>query len=206
LNVPQELVMPEGDRSFKGILERIQQVAEAVPVPVIVKEVGFGMCVETYKQLQAAGVKIADVGGRGGTNFIQIENQRRSSRDYSYLSGWGQSTAISLLEATGFMGMELIASGGIRHPLDMAKCLALGACAVGTAGPILKILTEEGIQGAIETILSWQDQLRAILLLLGAKTPHDLRSVPLVVTGRTKEWCDLRGVTLEHLARRTKNA
>ncbi|MFC4768889.1 type 2 isopentenyl-diphosphate Delta-isomerase [Effusibacillus consociatus] len=204
LNVPQEVVMPEGDRDFKGILEAIQRVADEAPVPVIVKEVGFGMCRETYEQLKSIGVKIVDVGGRGGTNFISIENQRRSRQEYSHLSGWGQSTAISLLEADGFSDLEFIASGGVRNSLDVAKCLALGAKGVGVAGPILRIFSEQGIEGAVQVIESWHEQLRAVMTLLGAQSLAELKKVPVVIMGRTKEWCELRGIDIRQLAVRYK--
>nr|WP_026174127.1 type 2 isopentenyl-diphosphate Delta-isomerase [Effusibacillus pohliae] len=200
LNVPQELVMPEGDRHFKGMLAAIQAVVERVSTPVIVKEVGFGMCRETYTQLKGIGVSIVDVGGRGGTNFVTIENRRRGKGEYEYLTDWGQSTAVSLLEAKGLTGVDLISSGGIRHPLDMAKSLALGAKAVGVAGPILRILTQQGVQGVIEAIGSWHEQLRTIMTLVGTESVEGLTSVPLVVTGKTKQWCEARGIDIRGLA------
>lgn len=103
LNAPQEIVMPDGERNFKGWLHQIEQVIQAVHVPVIVKEVGFGMSTETLHLLNDIGVKYVDVSGRGGTNFVWIENQRRENKEYNYLKEWGQSTVISLLEAQEFI-------------------------------------------------------------------------------------------------------
>lgn len=200
LNVPQELVMPEGDRNFAGLLEAIQRVVEHCHVPVIVKEVGFGMCRETYQQLKKIGVSVIDVGGRGGTNFISIENQRRDLQEYAHISGWGQSTAISLLETACAEGIEFIASGGIRNSLDMVKCLALGAKAVGLAGAILRVFSEHGVEAAVEAIRNWQQQLQVLMTLLGANSIRELRSVPLVVTGKTKDWCEVRGIELKSRA------
>ena len=99
LNVPQELVMPEGGRDFTGWVKQIEQIIQRVEVPVIVKEVGFGMSKETLQSLHEIGVQYVDVGGRGGTNFIGIENHRREKHEYDYLKEWGQTTPISLLEA-----------------------------------------------------------------------------------------------------------
>lgn len=203
LNVPQELLMPEGDRSFRGMLDQVACLAARVPVPVIVKEVGFGMCAETYRQLEAAGVFLVDVGGRGGANFVRIENQRRPLREYAYLGDWGQPTAVSLLESLDFQErLRFIASGGIRNCLDMVKCFILGACAVGVASPVLQLYQESGIDGAIAVLNSWREQLRTLMGMLGARTLGELRSLPVVITGRTKDWCLARGIAVGDLGRR----
>ena len=99
LNVIQELVMPEGDRNFSDILKNIEAISKAISVPVIVKEVGFGMSRETVMMLKDAGVKLVDIGGAGGTNFGLIENRRRE-RMLSYFNDWGISTAASIAEAS----------------------------------------------------------------------------------------------------------
>lgn len=200
LNVPQELVMPEGDKNFAGILEAIQRVAQESRVPVIVKEVGFGMARETYTQLAAAGIKIVDVGGRGGTNFIDIENQRRAEGEYQFLLNWGQTTPISLLEARQFSAagqekIQFLASGGIRHALDAAKCMALGASAVGIAGAALRALTDSGETGVIKLIHNLEQGIRTIMTMLGISRVPDLPQAQLVVTGKTREWCEARDLS-----------
>ncbi|MGO2697161.1 MAG: type 2 isopentenyl-diphosphate Delta-isomerase, partial [Enterococcus faecalis] len=88
VNVPQELVMPEGDRDFTNWLTKIEAIVQAVEVPVIVKEVGFGMSQETLEKLTSIGVQAADVSGQGGTSFTQIENARRKKRELSFLDDW----------------------------------------------------------------------------------------------------------------------
>ncbi|MGE5704391.1 MAG: type 2 isopentenyl-diphosphate Delta-isomerase, partial [Clostridia bacterium] len=135
LNVMQELLMPEGDRDFCGYLDNIERIASKLDVPVIVKEVGFGMSRTTIGELVGAGADAIDVGGAGGTNFAKIEN-RRSPHPLHMFDEWGLSTAQSLLEASEIErgAAEVIASGGIRNGLDVVKSLALGATAVGMAG------------------------------------------------------------------------
>ncbi|RZH79778.1 type 2 isopentenyl-diphosphate Delta-isomerase, partial [Staphylococcus aureus] len=99
VNSPQELVMPEGNRTFSNWMENLSEIVQTVDVPVIVKEVGFGMSRELIQDLKEIGVRYVDVSGRGGTNFVNIENERRQLKDMSYLQNWGQSTVESLLES-----------------------------------------------------------------------------------------------------------
>ena len=99
LNVIQELTMPEGDRDFTGVLQRIEKIVLNSKVPIIVKEVGFGMSKETMQQLVNVGVTAIDIGGQGGTNFAAVENERRQ-RMLSYFNNWGIQTATSIIEAT----------------------------------------------------------------------------------------------------------
>ncbi|MBS7531947.1 type 2 isopentenyl-diphosphate Delta-isomerase [Hazenella sp. IB182353] len=203
LNVPQELVMPEGDRSFVGILQNIATLVDRVNIPVIVKETGFGMCRETYHQLIDIGVQIVDVSGGGGTDFIAIENKRRTQSDYSHLQAWGQSTAISLLESLSCQDqLTVLSSGGIRNTLDIAKSLALGAQAVGIAGLFLRILQTEGMTALIQYIQSWHQQLHTIMTMLGIRELAAFKHVPLVVQGELTNWCKARQIDWRGLANR----
>lgn len=97
LNSAQEIVMPEGARDFSSWPDRIAAIVEACPVPVVVKEVGFGMSASTVRRLASLGVRAVDVSGSGGTDFAHIENARRAGHEYAYLDGWGQSTVLCLL-------------------------------------------------------------------------------------------------------------
>ena len=138
VNAPQELVMPEGNREFSTWLDNVAAIVQRVDVPVIIKEVGFGMSKELYKDLIDVGVTYVDVSGKGGTNFVTIENERRSNKDMDYLANWGQSTVESLLESSAYQdSLNVFASGGVRTPLDVVKSLALGAKAVGMSRPFL---------------------------------------------------------------------
>jgi isopentenyl-diphosphate Delta-isomerase len=203
VNVAQELTMPEGDREFRDIADKIREVIDGVSVPVIVKEVGNGMSMETFEILAELGVPVVDVAGMGGTNFVSIENQRRSGLHFQGLEGWGQTTAISMLEAQDYVGrFDLIGSGGVQQAMDAAKCLALGAKAVGVAGAILRPMMEHGTEMAVALVEHWQDELRAILTLQACHSVEELAQRPLIVRGETAEWCRLRGINIESIARR----
>lgn len=216
VNPAQELVMPEGDRDFRGWLDRIEEIVGLVPVPVVVKEVGFGLSAKSIAQLMARGVKTVDVSGRGGTDFAAVENHRRSDDAYSYLAGWGQSTVECLLETLqsfppdpaqsthirAARPVEVLASGGVRSPMDVVRGLALGANAVGVSGHFLHLLIEEGTDALIEELESWREQVRTLMTLLGAATVPELRQTDVLMTGKTGEFADLRGIDRRALARR----
>lgn len=193
VNAPQELVMPEGNRQFKHWLTRISEIVKGVKVPVIVKEVGFGMSYDTIQQLIDAGVSFVDISGHGGTNFISIENERRQFKDMDYLKDWGQSTVVSLLEARNLSSrVHVLASGGVRHPLDAIKALRLGAEAVGMSRPILKMLHEEGVEATIEYVEDFKTQMAYIMTLLNAKNITELRQAAIVFDPYLKNWIQQR--------------
>lgn len=202
INTAQETPMPEGDRSFASWPGQIEKIAAAVEVPVIVKEVGNGLSRQTLLRLQDLGVRAADVSGRGGTDFARIENGRREVADYAYLRGWGQSTAACLLDAQD-LTLPLLASGGVRHPLDVVRALALGARAVGSSAGFLRTLLDGGVPALITQLTSWLDQLAALQTMLGARTPADLTRCDLLVHGELRDFCADRGIDPRRLAQRT---
>ncbi|MFF2660950.1 type 2 isopentenyl-diphosphate Delta-isomerase [Kitasatospora sp. NPDC058032] len=202
VNTVQETVMPEGDRSFSAWVPQIGKIAAGVDVPVIVKEVGFGLSRETVLTLRELGVRVADLGGRGGTDFARIENGRRDLRDYTFLEGWGLSTAACLLDAQG-VDLPVLASGGVRHPLDVARALALGAHGVGASGTFLRTLMDEGVDALVDQLTTWLDQLAALMTMLGAATPADLTRCDLLIQGSLREFCADRGIDTGLFARRS---
>jgi isopentenyl-diphosphate Delta-isomerase len=194
LNVVQEITMPEGDRNFHGALRRIEELVKELTVPVIVKEVGFGMSMETVKQLQSIGVSAIDVGGMGGTNFAAIENERRDE-SLSFFNDWGIPTAISIAEAKSVpTSVAILASGGIKNSIDVVKSIALGADAVGMAGFFLKLLLERGIEETIVKARQLHNEIRYMMLALGAPNIKSLQTVPLIISGHTHHWLNERGV------------
>lgn len=203
LNTPQEIVMPEGDRDFSMWAKNIQQIVEAVGVPVVVKEVGFGMSGETIQTLIDLGVQTVDISGRGGTNFVNIENERRDQIDFSSLGTWGQTTPESLLESLDHQdSVEILASGGIRHFYDIVKALALGARATGLSGKMLETVHRHGVQAAVDLVQEWTEALRHLLLMMDCEQITDLKHKQIVLTGDLRSWAEARGIDYQQLAQR----
>ena len=199
--------LPEGDRDFSQWADRIAAITAAVGVPVVVKEVGFGLSRRTVDALVPLGVAAVDVAGNGGTDFVAIETARRQDGAYRDLMGWGQSGALCLLEClhagAPHPPVQVLASGAVRTPLDVVRGLALGARAVGASGHFLRTLTVDGPEALFRELVSWQEQLRGVLALLGAAKVADLARTDLLVTGATAERARLLGVDLGALARRS---
>ncbi|OJG96851.1 isopentenyl-diphosphate delta-isomerase [Enterococcus termitis] len=205
VNLPQELVMPEGDRDFHGWLDTIEEIVTSLGVPVIVKEVGFGMSSETIAQLLERGVQAVDVSGQGGTSFTQIENARRQKRELSFLNDWGQSTVISLLESQTFQkDCTILASGGVRQSLDIVKALSLGAKSVGIAGTILNQLMTHGLDETIMLIQQWENELKMLYTLLGKKTTAELVTTDIILSNEISHWCESRGISYQTFAKRSQ--
>ncbi|GHD54770.1 type 2 isopentenyl-diphosphate Delta-isomerase [Streptomyces galbus] len=205
VNTAQETAMPEGDREFSHWPGQIEKIASAVDVPVILKEVGNGLSRQTVLAVKDLGVSVADVSGRGGTDFARIENGRRELGEYAFLHGWGQSAPACLLDAQG-VDLPLLASGGVRNPLDVARALALGAKGVGASGGFLRTLLDGGVDALIGQLTTWLDQLAALQTMLGARTPADLTRCDLLIQGSLRSFCAERGIETGPLARRTSSA
>ena len=173
-NPLQEIVMPEGDHNFESWLSTLNEVSKKSPIPVILKETGFGMNEETIKLAIDLNLAAVDVSGMGGTNFARIENGRREDKS-TYLENIGYTTAESLEFAAPYRDkIDIIASGGIRNPLDVVKCLALGAKAVGVSKTFLEILVNDGKEALIEEIEKWKKELKFLMILMNAKNIDEL--------------------------------
>jgi len=179
VNAVQEAIMPEGEKDYRGWLKGIQDLQTNLPVPLIIKEVGFGMDHRALQQLKQIGVTYVDLAGKGGTNFAVIENQRRSEPFHS-LNGWGLSTVESLLEAQHVSGIHYFASGGIRNPLDVIKALALGAKAVGLSGYFLHLVSQHAHEESVAIFSQFLLELKTIMLVLGVSTIASLTTIPLI--------------------------
>jgi isopentenyl-diphosphate delta-isomerase len=196
LNVPQELAMPEGERCFRGIVDKVAKIVNDSEVPVIAKEVGFGLSRESVQQLYQVGVRVFDIGGQGGTNFIAIED-KRGGLFQGELDSWGIPTAVSLAEIVAcVLPITIMASGGIRSAVEVAKCLAMGANMVGIAGHFLKILLSDGIDALDRFICDFLYRLKAVYVMCGAKDSAELRAKPLIIMGDTAQWLKARNVDL----------
>lgn len=188
LNPAQELVMKEGDREFKGVLKNIENIVSNVERPVIVKEVGFGISKEVAQRLYGVGVRYIDVSGKGGTNFIEIEDSRDDEIDFSDIYSWGIPTALSLIQCRSISeDLTLISSGGIKTSLDILKSLILGANVVGIGGRILREVIEGGYEGANKYIEGLTYKLKVLMLLTGSKNIQELKKIPYKVKGELKD-------------------
>ena len=192
LNVAQELVMDEGDRDFTGALAHLESIRDAIEVPVIVKEVGYGISSPVAKMLYEKGFKYIDVAGAGGTNFIEIENLRSIERDFGELYGWGIPTAKAVHDVAKALPEEacIIASGGVRTSTDIVKSIILGADLSGSSGEILNYLVHGGYEHAQKHLDEVFYKLKVIMVMLGAKDIESLKKVPYKLTGRLKELID----------------
>lgn len=183
LNPLQEALQPEGEGRFAGLTRKIEAVCRALPVPVIVKEVGWGISGETARRLVEAGVQAIDVAGAGGTSWSQVEMHRTSSESQKRLAAlfvdWGIPTAESLQQVRQAAPELLIfASGGIRNGLEIAKCLALGASLGGMAGPFLKAAAQS-LEMTIQTLHEVRREIQVTMFAAGAGSIEQLRQIPL---------------------------
>ena len=204
LNVVQELTMPEGDRDFKGALERIQHISESLHIPVIVKETGFGISYETALKLAKTSVSAIDVSGFGGTNFAAIENERRSKK-LEYFQDWGIPTAAAIVEVRKAFPGTVLASGGIKNAQDIIKAFLLGADAAGLAGSFLKLAIDEGESKLIQKVFELHDDLAMMMTALGAKKIRDLQNCPAIISGDLSNYLLLRGFDPAAFASPAKN-
>jgi isopentenyl-diphosphate delta-isomerase len=184
LNPLQEALQAEGNTRWAGLLKRIEAVCRTLPVPVIAKEVGWGISGETARQLADAGVAAIDVAGAGGTSWSQVEMHRArdevSRRLAALFHDWGIPTAESLLAVRrAAPNLPLIASGGLRHGLDVAKAVALGASLAGLAGPFLRAATTSS-QAIADLIEELTRALRIAMFSVGANDIATLQSTPLI--------------------------
>ena len=207
LNSLQEAVQPEGETNYKGVLNKIKEIAQALDVPVIVKETGAGISAEEAKILENAGVAAIDVAGAGGTSWAAVEYHRAKKLQDKYRQrlgetfwDWGIPTAVSVVEATQSVHLTVIASGGVRLGIDIAKALALGADLAGLALPILRpaMKGSEEVKKELQLII---EELRNTLFLVGADSVQKLKEVPVVITGKTADWLRARGFQPEAYAR-----
>lgn len=186
LNPLQEALQHDGNTNFAGLAGRIAAVCRALSVPVVVKEVGWGISAETARLLVDAGVAAIDVAGAGGTSWSEVEKHRAAGphtrRVAAAFAGWGIPTAESLqLCREAAPGLPLIASGGVRDGIDLAKALALGATAAGIAGPALRAAATDAGRppnsaALIAALRERVDEFRITMFCTGAASPAALRA------------------------------
>lgn len=186
-NPIQEVIQPEGDRNFEGLLPKLEKIVSKLKVPVIVKEVGFGLSEDVIRRLYNIGVRIFDTAGWGGTNWAYIEGKRRDGYESlgELFSSWGIPTTESILAArrvkdeNNDKSVLILGSGGVRSGIDIAKCIALGVDLVGIAMPFAKaaIKSQYLVEELIEK-LSYE--LKIAMFGVGAKDLTNLKKTSLI--------------------------
>jgi len=208
MNPLQEAVQLGGDTNYRGILDKVKEVTEALQVPVVMKETGCGVAYEDALRMEAAGAKGVEVSGVGGTSWSAVEYhiaREVGKKDQEYLGralwNWGIPTAVSVAEISQRTSLTVIASGGIRTGAEIAKSFSLGADAAGIAKPFLEKAVEgyDALSQHVDHIIR---ELRVVMFLVGARNLEELKHVPVLILGRTAEWLRLRGVNVEDYAGR----
>lgn len=189
LNPLQELIQPEGEPKYKGVFSKISEISGALDVPVIVKEVGAGISKEVAVKLEVSGVSAINVAGAGGTSWAGVEKLRAeaSNNDLKIHLGeifwdWGIPTATSLIEVKKTVKVPIIASGGLRNGIEMAKCIVLGASMCAMAYPFLLKAAEskEQLSNFADTVIA---ELKSTMFLIGAMNLSVLKSSRYILTG-----------------------
>ena len=210
LNALQESVQYEGETNFRGMLDKISDIVHTIPVPVLIKETGAGISLETAKAAEAVGTQGINVSGLGGTSWAAVEYYRAKAKRHAIQTGlgmtfwdWGTPTVASIVEVANSTHLKVIASGGVRNGLHIAKAEALGAHYGGIALPMLKSAAH-GEEAAIERLTIVIEELRNAMFLSGSRNLDELRHVPLVITGDTYLWLIQRGFDPGRYALRRK--
>jgi len=181
LNPGQELYQDDGDRDFRGLKDTLEDFIARSPRPVIVKETGFGIAPDEVDWLLKVGAAYVDTAGAGGTNWLTVEAYRLDPSGYESgesLRDWGWPTAL-LLAAIGHRKGRILASGGLRSGVDLAKAIALGAHAGGFALPLVRAVKTGGTEAAVALLEGYARALKTVMVLTSCRTLADLRKVPL---------------------------
>jgi isopentenyl-diphosphate delta-isomerase len=179
-NPLQESLQPGGDSDFRGILEALAALLPRLPFPVVLKEVGHGLSAEVVRAAASAGVSAVDVAGAGGTSWAKVEQLVRYGEiRHPELAEWGIPTARALVEARAALPkITIMASGGVRSGLDIAKAIALGAQACAVARPLLRPALESA--DAVAHVLGrYLFELKVAMHCCGAPDLAALARLPL---------------------------
>jgi isopentenyl-diphosphate delta-isomerase len=187
LNPGQELFQEFGDTDFTNIYDSIKKFVEQSPIPVIVKETGFGIAPDEALKLAESGVSLIDTAGSGGTNWIQVEANRQSgilSESAKAFDSWGYSTALLLVLykeiQNDSQGFNYLASGGLRTGVDLAKSIALGAELGGMALPFIRSVSSGGVEETLELFETIKHSFKSVMLLTASKNIEALKNARLV--------------------------
>jgi isopentenyl-diphosphate delta-isomerase len=207
LNPLQEAIQPEGNCNSEGALESIARIVESVDIPVIIKETGAGISGDVAKSLEEVGIVGVDVGGVGGTSWAGVEYFRaqKEGDDLKAQLGlqfwdWGIPTALSVIMVLDSTELDVIATGGIRSGLDIAKALALGATAAGIAQPILRQAVYGSSLDVIVELERYLEGLRVAMYLTGSQKVEELSSKQLILSGKLVQSLKSLGIDYKKVA------
>jgi isopentenyl-diphosphate delta-isomerase len=201
LNPVQELLQPEGDTNFRGVLAGIEMLVKAIPVPLIVKEIGAGISADVAQRLIDSGVTIIDVAGAGGTSWAGVEILRGKNKDGKRKKeevrlnsqefwDWGIPTIDALrgvcIVKSKSSWVKVISSGGISNGIDIAKSLAFGADYAAVARPILKALANGGVKSVLRLFDTWECELKGAMFLTGSRSIAALQKQQMIPRVREK--------------------
>ncbi|MEM5871557.1 MAG: type 2 isopentenyl-diphosphate Delta-isomerase [Candidatus Aenigmatarchaeota archaeon] len=177
-NIAQELAQKEGDKKWGNVYEKLSEICKKAKFIVIAKETGCGFSGEVAKKLEKTGIKAIDIAGAGGTSWIKVDAYR-NDEDYSHLEEWGIPTALALEDVVKSVKIPIIASGGIRNGVEVAKAIAMGASLAGIALPLLKpaIKSWKDVKKCVEKII---EQLKDAMFLVGAKNIEELKRTKVI--------------------------
>jgi isopentenyl-diphosphate delta-isomerase len=190
LNPAMEIVQPGGDRDFSGGVELMHRLVEELGIPVIAKETGCGLSRAVAQKLRSAGIRHVDVSGAGGTSWVAVEAHRAADDQRELaeeLWDWGIPTAASVLQLRG-LGLDIIATGGLRTGSHVTKAVALGAKAGGLAAPVLKAHRAGGIDGARNFLRGVISTVRSLMLLTGSRTIDELQRAQMIIGPDLARW------------------
>ncbi|MFA4946053.1 MAG: type 2 isopentenyl-diphosphate Delta-isomerase [Candidatus Micrarchaeia archaeon] len=176
-NPLQDAVQKDGDRKWRGCLDALRDACADVGVPVIAKEVGAGISFSTAKKFADAGVAAIDVAGVGGSSWSLVEKMRSGSPEAEAYADWGLPTAEALVQCSEAVRLPLIASGGMRSGLDVAKAVRLGATLGGAALPFLRAQKAGRVQAEMAR---WKKELEIAMFCTGSRDLRALRSAELL--------------------------
>jgi isopentenyl-diphosphate delta-isomerase len=194
MNPAQEMIQEGGDRDFRSCVDTMARLVAEVGVPVIAKETGCGLSRQAARALVGAGVRTVDVSGAGGTSWTAVEARRAGAGSAARALGellwdWGIPTAVSTVVCAE-EGLEVIATGGLRTGLDVARALALGATAGGMAAPVLRAHRQGGLAATVEFLERVLDGVRAVCLLTASASARGLARAPRVLGAELREWLE----------------
>jgi isopentenyl-diphosphate delta-isomerase len=196
LNPGQELIQPEGDRDFRGVVDALGRLASDLGVPVIAKETGCGMSPRALDKIASAGIEWVDTSGAGGTTWIGVETLRTPAEEREVgdlFWDWGVPTAASIAYAKA-RGLKVIGSGGLRSGLDAARAVAMGATLAGMALPWLRAAYDGGSEKAMSFGRTTLQALRVALVLTGSASVDELANAPRILGPDLVRWLAHDGI------------